>query len=343
MFGVPFGVSTTHAMKLRLLSVLAPVLLTCLTPAQSRADEEKAPDPTRYPLLWQLEHDGTTHYLYGTTTLPAERITVLPDSVEKARASVQAIFTGLDVENLGPTATTQLLLTKGQTLVEVIGEPLYARVEEYCNQSGAPLAVTDRLQVWVVATQVLLSDVLRTFGDRPTLERKLASDAGEHEIEAHTLENLGDLVKSMKTFSSGQQQHMLEQALDRHGKSEERLQAEADAYLTGDTDKYMSFVSERYADSPGLQRTFEQVLVDGRSKRFGDRILAELKEHPERASLFAVDTMHLRGEHGIVDRLREAGFDLQRLDASGKPMADEPPRSVMHGSGQTSSRPARDG
>ncbi|MFN6194878.1 MAG: TraB/GumN family protein, partial [Planctomycetota bacterium] len=140
--------------------VAVPATPATVAPAAVATGVERA-------LLWRIE-GPTPNYLFGTIHLPDDRVTKLVPVVRAAVDGCDALFTELPME-LGEMMKMQARtqLPKGQTLADVLGPELYARVAAYVTGKGVKTAAIDRVQPWAVSMQLPMLDQMAKMMKMP--------------------------------------------------------------------------------------------------------------------------------------------------------------------------------
>jgi len=309
------------------LSVLLCAFVATFVLQKPRAQTPPAPVPAapaaastgvERALLWRIE-GPTPNYLFGTIHLSDERVTTLVPAVRAAVDGCDALFTELPME-LGEMMKMQARtqLPKGQTLADVLGPELYARVAAHLAGKGMKTALVDRVQPWVVSTQLPMLGQMEKMMTKMPLDMQLYQDAQKAKKVVGGLETYEEQFGVFADLSVEEQQSLVASTLDgiekdaREGKDpvEKLLQV----YLRGDEQAIDDEMNRFELGDAALRAKLLPRLLDDRNLRMADRIVKHLQEQPGRIHLFAVGAAHYVGEKGLLRLLTARGYRLTRLD-----------------------------
>jgi len=268
-------------------------------------------------LLWRIE-GPTPNYLFGTIHLPDERVTKLAPAVRAAVDGCDALFTELPME-LGEMMKMQgrTLLPKGQTLADVLGPELYARVAAYVASTGMKTTMVDRMQPWAASMQLPLLPQMAKMTRMP-LDMQLYEAARKAKKVVGGLETIDEQIGVFADLSIEEQRSLVASTLDgieedaRDGTDpvEKLLQV----YLRGDEQVLDAEMNKFKIGDAALRAKLLPRLLGDRNLRMADRIVRHLQEQPGRIHLFAVGAAHYVGETGLLQLLTARGYRVTRLD-----------------------------
>lgn len=308
------------------VSVLLFAFLATFAPRQLRAQTPPVAVPTapaaaatgvERALLWRIE-GPTPHYLFGTIHLPDDRVTKLVPAVRAAVDGCDALFTELPME-LGEMMKMQsrTLLPKGQTLADVLGPELYARVAAYVASKGMKTAAIDRMQPWAASMQLPMLDQMAKMTKMP-LDMQLYEGARKAKKVVGGLETFDEQLGIFADLSTEEQRSLVASTLDdleedaREGK--DTIENLLQVYLRGDEQAIDKELNEFKIGDAALRAKLLPRLLGDRNLRMADRIVKHLQEQPGRSHLFAVGAAHYVGETGLLQLLTARGYRLTRLD-----------------------------
>ena len=286
-------------------SVLA--ALSCLQVVVADNGGGNPGDEFGYGLLWRIDGAAAQpSYLFGTMHVEDPRVTELPVPVMEAFDQSGSLTTEalLDVGQLLMVGT-ELLLTDGSTLEGLIGPDLYDQVGRALDTHGLIPQVASMLKPWAVA--VLLSQPPAQGG--MFLDRQLYELALQRGKQVHGLETLSEQLQVFNALSIDDQIELLEQTLIHANAIPEMIEQLTRAYLDRDLALLSKLANEQFALSGAHARLKKDLLID-RNVKMAERMLPRLSDGN---AFIAIGALHLPGDAGLLNLLREAGYDLTRL------------------------------
>jgi uncharacterized protein YbaP (TraB family) len=280
------------------------------------------------PLLWSVGRT-TPSYLFGTIHLPDARVVMLGPSVERALGEIDTLVTEIPMDAaLQMSVMGKVLLPSDQTLADVVGAPLAARLDraiEHALPKDAPPGTAPmlskllgRMKPWAAMTQLSLLEFLPDMmAGRKPLDALLWERAQKAGKEVGALETIDEQLAVFDQFSVADQKRLLELTLDSldeaRGKPKSPTQELIDAYLTGDLAVLTRVMNDAMEGDRELTKRFTAVALDARNQVMATRIRAKLAEKPGARYFFAVGAAHYAGDTGVVALLRKAGVEVTRV------------------------------
>lgn len=254
-------------------------------------------------LLWRVHKPKhPANYLFGTIHVDDKRVKKLNPEIRRRFEESRTVC----LEVL-PDRETQvgiglaMLLSSGQTLDELVGEPLFNRLSLALNKKGMTPVESVYLKPW--AAMIVLS--------RPESAGGLALDEqlyhwAQHEYkQLCALETLQEQLSIFDELALSDQIILLKDTLD----NLEQLQAHNEqlilAYLSGDLDDLYRISMALEGDDDELSARLREKLIDQRNVRMAHRMEPFLKKGK---AFIAVGALHLPGKNGLLQLLREKGF-----------------------------------
>ncbi len=166
----------------------------------------------------------------------------------------------------------------------------------------------EQLQPWLVATAVSMHEAQAYgYGPEQGVDRILLGRA-EGRKSVVGLESLESQLERLSGLSSGVQDLMLRDRLDRSLGFTNQAREVRNAWRRGDDEALARILLGRI-DDPAFAEFYERSLFD-RSQRMADRIATLARDGTTR--LVVVDAAHMLGDRGIPALLVARGFDVQR-------------------------------
>jgi len=267
-----------------------------------RAQEDSA-------LFWSISKNGEqAGFLLGTIHSEDPRVLDFPpEFVDDLNAN--QVFAMEMVPDL-PTLkrlTEFMQYQDGTTLESRVGPERFASLQLALSEYRVPADWIDRMKVWaVMMTLSVPPPQTGLFMDFSLSLR--AAGAG---LKVVGLETLDQQLSFLEDMSMTQQIMLLDQALIEHEKVREIHQQMVDNYLAGDLQALKSQADEQMAQlEPEAKQYFMKQGIDVRNLR----MLESLLPHLQTSQVFvAVGALHLPGEIGLIQLLRNRGYDLTPL------------------------------
>jgi uncharacterized protein YbaP (TraB family) len=263
-------------------------------------------------LLWNLQRDGRTAYLYGTLHVgrpewmtPGPRVAAALDRSEVLALEIDPTDADVQREMAAP------LGTEAPVLSPALKDRLARQVAAACLPAGA-------LDGMHPAMQALMLDVLeaRWAGLDPSFAQELAlarraRDAGHRIV---SLESVALQKKALLPDSPVETLAMVEQTLRQLESGSERATTSrlAEAWAKGDLATLEDY--ERWCDCvhDEHERAAMRALNDERNPALAERIDAL---HREGRPLFAaVGALHMTGTQSLLRLLAARGFRIKRIE-----------------------------
>ena len=117
-------------------------------------------------------------------------------------------------------------------------------------------------------------------------DERMKFDIGSQEKKPLTIEEQADSLMAFLKNYEGRKQQIAEE-----------IEKTNNYWRTGDYEDFVSFQIQEINQMPGL--------IKDRNEKWLPRMIAAMREKP---TMFVFGAGHLMGEHGIIEKLREAGF-----------------------------------
>lgn len=262
--------------------------------------------------VWAIHGAHNTVYLAGSVHLLRSKDAQLPAAFQRAYADADALVMEIDLDDLDPAASQGWMLEHGMladgTLVDVIGQQRYDRLEQEGNRLGIPIEALQRLEPWLAAmTLAQLQYMKLGFDPEQGVEKQLERKAVADHKEITGLETLEEQLGLLAGLSQADQAKFLDLTLEEMREMEGETDSLLQAWRTGNARKLAAILSDEYKVAPALYR----MLVADRNKRWMpqiEKLLASDKDY-----LVVVGTLHLVGTGGLLDLAKARGFEAKQL------------------------------
>lgn len=196
------------------------------------------------------------------------------------------------------------LLPKGRSLWQELGPDISQRLRKRLRKLSAPEFPLSAMRPWMAAISVYLME-LEHAGFKPEhgVDRYFQQRAEKRRVSAlETLdEHLGALAGISDEASILDIQHLLENGV------EQEMQELEQAWKAGDLQHFKVWLKTIADRSPGSY----QSMVVSRNRTMARQITAALER--EETTFVVVGTAHLVGTGSVVERLQQAGVEVQRV------------------------------
>lgn len=297
------------------LSVMLLILFTGSLPGGIYASQV---DDTA--IFWSIsKNDEPAGYLLGTIHSEDPRVLDFPKALMETVASNQ-IFAMEMVPDL-PTLrqlTEYMQYQDGTTLEEHIGAERFVRLQAALSDYNVPRDWVARMKVWAAMMTLSVPPPETGFFMDFSLSLR-AAGAGLRVVGLETLEQQLSFLEEMPME---QQLVLLDQALSEYEKVADLHEQMVSSYLDGD----LQALSEQTEEQLGQlgEQASQYFMVNGielRNHRMMDSLLPLLETD---RVFVAVGALHLPGTTGLIQLLRNHGYELQALSL---PFSVEAPES----------------
>jgi uncharacterized protein len=302
---------------------------------QNMLEEMKTSDPAAYAkvveaakkttnseaLLWRIEKAGVaTSHLFGTVHISDPRVTTLSPAVTAALNSAKAVALEIaDMSMAGMQAAIgsdpMLMVSPDRGLATLITPEEFA-VAKNALGSAMPEAALRIMKPWVVTMALTLPNCeqQRTASGITVLDQQLGDMAHAKRIPVIGLETVAFQLKIMAGIPEDQQVGMLRAALKFADRREDMLETMLQLYVKRQTAMIWPFnlaLAEKAGVNADAFKGFEADLLVGRNRTMRE----SAKAHLEKGGLFiGVGAMHLVGDTGLVNLLRESGYTVTAVE-----------------------------
>lgn len=265
--------------------------------------------PARFDrgLLWEVRAPGgAASHLFGTIHVADEAIVDLPAAVTErfaaSRAFVMEVVPQADeiVEMAG-----LMYFDDGGKLDALVSAPLYQRVVQILSAYNLPEEAIAAMRPWsAYLTMSYPADM------RPVLDLRLLERALEAGLDVHGLETLLEQGRIFSDMAMADQVRLLADTACHHDRLREDMEKMKALYLARDLKGMFVFGQQQAFADNALYEQLAQRLLTQRNALMTERMQPHLATG---GAFVAVGAMHLPGEAGILNRLLERGYSVQRV------------------------------
>lgn len=274
-------------------------------------------------ILWRISGKGVPpSHLFGTIHLTDERINKLSPAIEKAMLSAKTV--ALEIADLSPAKLASsignvqslLVYTDGRSLSKVLDDSEKATAAKSLERAGMPGGALEALKPWVVTMTMALSDCerQRAATGLQALDFRIGERAKKRGIPVVGLETMEDQLRAMAAVPDTDQLTLLRASLKFYDRTDDMIETMVQRYIAREIGLVwpLQEATWRHAgfDTKALD-AFQQELVTVRNLKMRD---AALKLLGKGAAFIAVGALHLPGEKGVVELVRQAGYAVEPIE-----------------------------
>lgn len=284
----------------RCAALLVAAAALCASPAPWAADRA---------LFWSVEGpEGRAGYLLGTIHSEDPRVLDFPPALLDALAACEVF-----AMELKPDLPTLARLTEvmhyqdGTTLGEVIGQHRFRALAELLAPYHIREAQLSTMKPWAAMVTLSVPPPETGFFMDFSLSLRAAGD-GKKVVG---LETLDEQLAFLEDMPMPLQLAMLDQAMEEFDQAMTIYQEMLEIYLAGDLQRLQEHAEGQMASlEPEALEYFMEHGIRRRNLRMAEGALPLLEAGP---TFIAVGALHLPGEQGLVQLLRDAGYTLKPL------------------------------
>jgi uncharacterized protein len=283
------------------------VLLLTLCAGGARADEGGQ------HVFWEVTGRHNTVYLLGSVHLLHADDNALPSVTEAAYLDAETVVEEIDLANaasemLKPEVMAMQILPAGQSLPQLLGPELHARLATVVSELGLAPDFLARMQPWFVA--VLIAELRFTkagYSAEDGVDQQIASRAQRDGKRLRGLETVAQQLGFLAGMPMDEQREFLAATLEESADAAE-LREITSAWRSGDLKRLEALLRDGELESPEL---YQRIVVD-RNRAWVPQIEAMLAEPGDHDYLVVTGAAHMVGKEGVVELLRRKGYAIKR-------------------------------
>lgn len=261
--------------------------------------------------LWRVESPTATVYLLGSIHLMKADAYPLSPAIEDAFDGARVLVFEVDLDRLTSAALKLLAagsLPDDQRLCDVVSEETWSLVESRLGELGMDVAGVQGMRPWLLAVSITSAELVRagydgTAGiDLHFFERARAE--GKRTVALESIEFQVGLFDGLSQEEDAAfLQYTLEE-LDTIIPMVDELMAH---WRSGDVTEVEPLLVDSYREFPDLFRR----LVSDRNRDWLPQIEKLLAG--DEPAMVVVGALHLIGENGLLELLRQRGYSVEQL------------------------------
>lgn len=259
-------------------------------------------------VLWEVKGKHNTVYLLGSVHMLRPDDSAIPAEALHAYDEARTLVMELDLNATGAEALSAPepeleQLPQGETLAMALGPDLYGKFKWQATSVGLDPQLLEHSQPWFAALMLEQLELTQAgFDSASGIDMQFAQRAHLDGKRIIGLETLSEQLGIFAHLSAPQQRDYMRSTLDGFQSDLKDTEKVVQAWQNGDTGRLEQLLREGSSDSPQLYR----MLTIDRNRKWLPRITQLLNDNDN--YLIIVGALHLIGEDGVIDLLRQRGY-----------------------------------
>ena len=295
----------------------------------AKIDTEAAAIPNGNGILWRIKKDNLPDsFLFGTMHVTDPRVLNLPANAQAAFDQAKSlVIETTDV--LDPAKASAAILkrpdlmmfTDGNNLEKLIPVEDLPMVNEELTKRGMPLSAVKTFKPWMLAAMLATPacEASRKAGGIEILDISLATRAKAANKPVEGLETMEEQISAMASLPLKDHINGLIETLRLADTNDDVFETMLALYAEGNTARIMPALGAALEAKTGknqladlaAQAAFEEKMITNRNTI----MVSRLPEHLANGGAFiAIGALHLPGELGVIQQLRQAGYEMEAVN-----------------------------
>jgi hypothetical protein len=267
--------------------------------------------------LYRVRHDGKTSYLFGTIHVGKQNFFPLEPEVTRALADASSLVLELDTRAYEPF---QQALAKygsypaGQTISQHLSPMALARLNKALAKAGLSLASVEQYRPWLVANILVGTEIEKNGYHRANgVEGFLLSAAVKQKKKVRELESADYQLSLFASLDDAQQErYLLENIAElENGMALKKSAGLIDAWSNADAERIAALTRELTTGDTVSAMFMDRTLLRKRNPEMAANIEAIMKN--EKVAFVGIGLLHLVGENGVPELLRQRGYEVEKM------------------------------
>lgn len=256
--------------------------------------------PSRF---WMIEKNGKTNYLLGTMHVPDKSISVLPPYIHRIVTSLAHLTLEVKLSSAARTEAVSVFnLSNGESLQSMIGDRDFRRLVSIFKPYGIRASKIRELKPWAAA--IMISQP--PHSKEPILDFELQKQFSYRSKPVYQLETAQEQLQIFDHLDLDTQVSFLRYSIAQQPRFASDLEKMKRAYLLGDLSKLQEIAIEQQAiEERSILESLMRKIIEDRNYTMVARMQSQLGLGN---GLIAVGALHLPGDEGIINLLREKGY-----------------------------------
>lgn len=267
--------------------------------------------------LYKVQHDGRTSYLFGTVHAGKQTFFPLEPQVTRALADSNALVLELDVRASEPfqqALAAHGRYPQGENIRQHLSGDTLALLQQALARAGMSLDKLEQYRPWLLANLLVGAEIERNGYVRSHgVEQFLLKTAALQSKPLRELESADYQLGLFASMNDAQQESYLRENLAElaSGAALEKTASLIDAWSRADASginaAWQAMVSGGSVSAAFMART----LLGKRNPEMAASIETIMKA--DRTAFVGVGLLHLLGEQGVPELLRQRGYQVEQI------------------------------
>lgn len=289
-----------------LLARLGFCTLLLLAGHQAHADTDRG-------IAYRIDSEPPS-YLLGSVHVGKASMYPLPETIRRAyerskTLAVEADIVGADMMQLAGLVSEHGMYGSGRDLQSALSPSAWRDVVEAARQYDVPVSMLKPQKPWLAAqTLTVVAMQAEGYSEQWGVDRyflQLAHEEGKRIVE---LEGLEAQLEMLAGMPEAEQAALLGHTAKEIARGDVPVAELLSAWQSGQAQALQAQVESQFPAA--LAGVYERLIV-ARNRTMADRIVQLLEAG--RGVFVVVGAAHLTGDAGLVELLRERGYDLEQL------------------------------
>ena len=294
----------------------------------TKIDQEANAQPNGKGLLWRIKKDNLPDsFLFGTMHVTDARVLNLPANAQAAfDSSKSLVIETTDVLDPAKAAAAMLKrpdlmnFTDGTNLEQLIPAEDLEMVRAELLKRGMPLGAVKLFKPWMLASMLATPacEAMRKGQGIEILDISLATRAKSAEKPVEGLETVEEQIDAMASLPMKDHINGLVETLRMADMSDDVFETMIALYTEGNTARIMPALGAALEAKTGktklpdleAQAAFEEKMITNRNTIMANRLPEKLAKG---GAFVAIGALHLPGELGVVQQLKNAGYEVEAV------------------------------
>lgn len=258
-------------------------------------------------VLWAIEKQNQKKsYLLGTVHIGDPRVINFKPELNQVLSTVSSISIETKLDPEAQMAAAMRMFAPGSNLEKSVGSEYFKKIAAELQKYQMPPEMASQLKPW--AAMITLS-VPPNMETSVFMDAKIYNYGLNNNKKVYGLETLDEQLSIFDSMALEDQVMLLKQTIDDLPKRDNLMEKMLSLYLEGDLQQLEKLNEEQIqqADSEMVKNLMVR-LLDDRNKKMVQRMNPRLLEGN---ALIAVGALHLPGEKGILQLLKQKGYTVK--------------------------------
>jgi uncharacterized protein YbaP (TraB family) len=263
--------------------------------------------------LWRAQSGASTAYLLGSIHILKRDFYPLSKEIEDAFDDSSMLAVEANIDDVSRIDVTRMiekaLYPAGDSVDKHLSLKTYELLKKELAADGIPIELVAKQRPWFLALTLTSFSLLKAgFDPAYGIDQHFISEA-EGKKKIVELEGFDYQINLLSSLSEKDQEFFLLSTI----KDLHTLTQDADrlisAWKSGDAQGVQSLIANEEREK-GMSPIYEKILYE-RNRKMADRVEELLRTG--QTAFVVVGAAHLVGEKGIIDILRQRGYNIEQL------------------------------